>query len=128
LNAVLKHWVNTEGYLSYDGHVHSAPSPDSEVSRADRIRTAAAEGLEVVVSTDHEIITDLAPAVVEAGAQAYVVTVIGQEVTASLPNHTTAFPLRRDATKVRDFVPWYGLDIGQVFAAEKAAGARIRTF
>lgn len=128
LNATLTHWVDTRGYLSYDGHVHSAPSPDSEVSREDRIRTAAAEGLEVVVATDHEIITDLAPAVISAGAQQHVATIIGQEVTASLPNHTTAFPLRRDPNKLRDFVPWYSLDIAQVFALEKEFGARIRTF
>lgn len=128
LNLQLRHWVNTDGYLSYDGHVHSAPSPDSEVSRTDRIRTAAGEGLEIVVATDHEIMTDLAPAVLEAGAQDFVATLIGQEVTASLPNHTIAFPLDRDPNKVRDFVPWYNLDIGQIFAAERAAGARIRTF
>lgn len=128
LAAELEHWVDTRGYLSYDGHVHSSPSPDSEVSKEDRIRTAAAEGLEIVVATDHEIITDLAPGVINAGAQDVLATIIGQEVTASLPNHTIAFPLRRDPAKVRDFVPWYSLDIAQVFAAEKDFGARIRTF
>lgn len=128
LKTSLKHWVNTEGYLSYDAHVHSAPSPDSEVSKEDRIRTAVTAGLEIVVATDHEIMTDLAPAVRNVGADNYIGTIIGQEVTASLPNHTIAFPLDRDASKTRDFVPWYGLDIGGVFAAEKAAGARIRTF
>ncbi|MDX1695206.1 MAG: CehA/McbA family metallohydrolase [Ketobacteraceae bacterium] len=128
LNATLKHWVNTEGYLSYDAHVHSAPSPDSEVSKEDRIRTAVTAGLEIVVATDHEIITDLAPAVSNVGADNYIATIIGQEVTASLPNHTIAFPLNPDPAKTRDFIPWYGLDIAEVFAAEKAAGARIRTF
>ena len=128
LHATLVHWVDTTGYLSYDAHVHSAPSPDSEVSREDRIRTAVAAGLEIVVATDHEIITDLAPAVTRVGAQHLLATLIGQEVTASLPNHTIAFPLRRDSAKVREFIPWYGLDIAQIFAAEKAAGARIRTF
>lgn len=128
LTATLVHWVDTTGYLSYDAHVHSAPSPDSEVSREDRIRTAVAAGLEIMVATDHEIMTDLAPAVVNVGAQHLLTTLIGQEVTASLPNHTIAFPLQRDPAKVRDFIPWYGLDIAQIFAAEKNAGARIRTF
>lgn len=128
IDATLKHWVNTNGYLSYDAHVHSAPSPDSSVSKEDRLRTAVTAGLEIVVATDHEIMTDLSPELVAIGAQDYMATIIGQEVTASLPNHTIAFPLNRDPNKTRDFVPWYGLDIGEVFAAEKAAGARIRTF
>lgn len=128
LNVTLKHWVDTSGYLSYDAHVHSAPSPDSEVSKEDRIRTAVAAGLDIVVATDHEIITDLAPAVKNVGAENLIGTIVGQEVTASLPNHTIAFPLQRDSDKVRDFVPWYGLDLAGIFALEKQFGAQIRTF
>lgn len=128
LAATLNRMVDTTGFLSFDAHIHSAPSPDSEVSVEDRIRTAVTTGLEVVVSTDHEIITDLTPTVANLNMKDYVATVIGQEVTASIPNHTIAYPLDRDSQLVRDFVAWHGKDIGQIFAAEKAHGAQIRTF
>lgn len=129
LNATLEHVIDTRGYLSFDAHVHSDPSPDSPVSKADRIRTAAAAGLEVVVSTDHEIITDLGPAVREAGASDFVATVIGQEVTAAIPNHTIAYPLPydRDARPNRQFVAWHGLDIAGIFAEQARLGAQVRT-
>lgn len=129
LTASLEHIVDTAGYMSFDAHVHSAPSPDSEVSPEDRIITAASTGLEVVVSTDHEIVTDLSPAVQNTQLTPWVATVIGQEVTATLPNHTIAYPLpTRPEIPRGDPIRWYGLDIAQVFAAEKARGAQIRTF
>ncbi|MCG8313530.1 MAG: CehA/McbA family metallohydrolase [Pseudomonadales bacterium] len=128
LSASLKHWVDTLGYLSFDAHVHSAPSPDSEVSLVDRITTAAATGLEVVVSTDHEIVTDLSVGVVAAGLQNWVATVIGQEVTAGLPNHTIAYPLplREDIPR-GDPIVWYKMTLAQIFAEAKSRGAQIRT-
>lgn len=127
LTATLNHVIDTEGFLSFDAHVHSSPSPDSNVSPADRIRTAAATGLEVVVSTDHEIITDLKPAVTAAGANEFVATVIGQEVTAPIPNHTIAYPLPHTPEPGRQFVAWHGLDLAGIFAEEARYGAQIRT-
>jgi hypothetical protein len=134
LNASLEQVIDTQGFMSFDAHVHSDPSPDSYVKEADRIRTAAATGLEVVVATDHEIITDLAPAVREAGAEAFVATVMGQEVTAGIPNHTIAYPLQHDPNALmpngkprRQFVAWHGLDIAQIFAEEARHGAQVRT-
>ena len=128
LSASLTRMVDTSGYMSFDAHVHSSPSPDSEVSPNERITTAAATGLEVVVSTDHEIITDLQPAITATNLDAWVATVIGQEVTATLPNHTIAYPIVQDTTDPRGGpIPWYGLDIAEIFAAEKARGAQVRT-
>lgn len=128
LQATLKHWVDTRGYMSFDAHVHSAPSPDSTVSVNDRVTTAAAAGLEVVVSTDHEVVTDLAPAVNATGLNAWVATVVGQEVTAGMPNHTIAYPLPVQENEPRGGpVPWYGKSIGEIYANEAARGAQIRT-
>lgn len=128
ITASLTRMVDTSGYMSFDAHVHSSPSPDSEVAPVDRITTAAATGLEVVVSTDHEIITDLEPAINSTNLDPWVATVIGQEVTATLPNHTIAYPIVRDVNDPRGGpVPWYGLDIAGIFAAEKARGAQVRT-
>ncbi|MBV1920729.1 MAG: CehA/McbA family metallohydrolase, partial [Pseudomonadales bacterium] len=128
LTTSLTRMVDTTGYMSFDAHVHSSPSPDSEVSPGDRITSAAATGLEVVVSTDHEIITDLQPAITATQLDSWVATVIGQEVTATLPNHTIAYPIVQDTSDPRGGpIPWYGLDIAGIFAAEKARGAQVRT-
>ena len=60
LEVILRHLNPIDHYLSFDGHVHAGPSPDSDVLIIDRLRGAAAEGVEIVAGTDHEIITDWA--------------------------------------------------------------------
>lgn len=126
LTVTLAHEVDTSGFLSMDGHIHAGPSPDSRILVPDRIRTAAAEGLDVVVSTDHESVSDWGSGVSENGLEDWVVTVIGQEVTASLPEHTNMYPVERDPTDTRGgFVRWFGLDLAEIFAAERARGAGV---
>jgi hypothetical protein len=93
----------------------------------ERIRTAAAEGVEILVSTDHEAISDWSWGVTEAGLDGWITTVIGQEVTASLPEHTNMYPVVRDDSHPRGGIPeWYGLDIEEIWAAESTRGAGVR--
>ncbi|MBI4508269.1 MAG: CehA/McbA family metallohydrolase [Deltaproteobacteria bacterium] len=128
LEARLEHLVDTTGFLSVDTHVHASPSADSEVPVADRIRTVAASGLEVVVSTDHETIVDWSPGVEETGLQDWVATVVGEEVTATIPEHTIMYPVTPGDKEDRgNYIRWYGMDIGQIFAAERQRGARVVT-
>ena len=63
LAATLTTWLETDGWISMDSHLHSEPSPDSRVLAEDRMKSAAAGGLEVPISTDHEAIVDLSDAV-----------------------------------------------------------------
>jgi hypothetical protein len=127
LEVTLPHLVDTRGFLSIDTHVHAGPSADSTISVADRIATVGAAGLDVVVSTDHEVVVDWKPGVVETGLQDWVATVIGEEVTATLPEHTIMFPVSLAGMDDPrgEFVRWYGLDIGQIYAAERARGAQV---
>jgi hypothetical protein len=127
LDIALEHAVDTSGYLSVDAHIHAQPSPDNYISIPDRIATVAAEGLEVVVSTDHEFVNDWSWGVDEIGAGNYVATVVGQEVTASLPEHTNMYPVVPDYTvNARGgFIPWYTMTMPEIFAAERARGAEI---
>ena len=128
LAATLTHAVDTGGHLSYDGHAHAGPSSDSTVSIADRIRTVAGEGLDVIVSTDHEIIADWSPGIAEAGLEGWVATMIGCEVTATLPEHTNMYPvaLRPDLDGRGGMIRWYGMTLGEIYAAERERGAAIR--
>lgn len=128
LPVTMVHAVDTTGWMAYDGHVHSSGSPDSALYQADRVRTAAAAGLDVMVATDHEIINDLAGAVDEAELTGFVATVVGQEVTATLPEHTNAWPFVPDDSLSRGGYPhWYGLDLGEVYALERERGAEVVT-
>ena len=121
---ILKRVVDTSGWMSFDGHVHAAPSPDSTVPLAERYRGAAAEGLDVVIHTEHEIIVNSEPAREASGVAKWVRGVAGQEVTATLPEHTNMVGVKPDPSHRRGApVKWYGLDIDQIYAAEDARGA-----
>ncbi len=117
--------VDTSGWASFDSHVHSGPSADSTVLPADRMRTAAGSGLDAVISTDHEAIVDLSDALVEAGVEAWLTYGLGSEVTASLPEHTNAWPFPVTDDVRGDPVRWYELAFGGIYAAERARGARV---
>lgn len=129
LTATLERIVDTTGFLLMDSHVHGGPSADSRVLVADRIITAAADGCEVPVNTDHEFILDYKPTVAELGLTAWVRQVTGEEVTPTLPEHINMFPVvpTIDEDARGGIVKWYGLDIAEIFAAiDERSGGGIR--
>ena len=89
--------IDTTGYLCGDFHTHQAPSLDSPVSLRDRVRACAAEGLEVVASTDHNVATDLAPAAHDEGLDGELLTLGGDEISTDVALHPSGhwnlFPL-----------------------------------
>jgi hypothetical protein len=125
LTATLSHVIDTSGWVSYDSHVHAGPSADSDVLPVVRMRTAAGSGLDTVISTDHEAIVDLSGAVTEAGLDAWVQYGLGSEVTASLPEHTNAWPFPTVDHVRGEPVVWYGEGFGGIYAAERVRGARV---
>jgi len=127
LGVQLARVVDTSGFLSVDGHLHAAPSPDSQVSIPDRIRTAAAEGLEVAVSTDHEFIGSWQSGIDETGLGDWVATIPGCEVTATIPEHHNLFGVepRFDLDARGGYVRWYGLDIEDIHALSRERGAEV---
>ncbi len=98
IEATLAHVVDTTGWVSADLHVHAAGSPDSAVANSERVLSFAAEGVDVLVSTDHDVITDYAPLVRDLGLAPQMATMIGCEVTPFDFGHHNAFPLVRDAS------------------------------
>lgn len=81
----LKRVVDTAGYMSADFHIHSGRSLDSAAPLEARVRSFAGEGLEVMVSTDHDIVTDYSPAIKKLGMNSFITSIIGTEVTTSVP-------------------------------------------
>ncbi|MBL8922463.1 MAG: CehA/McbA family metallohydrolase [Myxococcaceae bacterium] len=93
LDVTLAQVVDTTGWISADLHVHAVGSPDSSVPNAVRVASFAAEGVDVMVSTDHDFITDFAPVVRELGLEGSMASLIGCEVTPFDYGHQNAFPL-----------------------------------
>ena len=123
----LERLIDTTGFLSVDTHLHAAPSADSDVPVPHRLVTVAGEGLEIAVATDHEAISDWSWAIPVAGLEGFVNTIIGQEVTCTLPEHINIFPVEQwlhiDA---RGGIPrWYGLDIDQIYEMLWDRGAQV---
>jgi predicted metal-dependent phosphoesterase TrpH len=70
-----------------DFHVHQSPSLDAPVALRDRVRAAAAEGLDVIAATDHNVATDLGPAVRAEGLEHVLHTMVGDEVSTDAALH-----------------------------------------
>jgi len=91
--------VDTSGFVSGDFHVHMMNSPDSSVPLEDRVRAFLAEGVDYLVASDHEYLTDLKPTIQDMGAEDLIATSIGQEITPQDYGHYHAWPLTLDPTR-----------------------------
>ncbi len=95
IDAVVGRVLDTTGWMSADLHVHAVASMDSAVTNVHRAENFLAEGVDVLLSTDHETITDFAPTVKAMGAEHLMATMIGEEVTTFSHGHFNTFPLTR---------------------------------
>jgi hypothetical protein len=77
--------VDTSGFVSADFHVHSAKSFDSSVPLTDRVASFLAEGVDVLVSTDHDHVTDYGAVIGSLGASDEIASIIGDELTGGNP-------------------------------------------
>jgi hypothetical protein len=107
-------WVlATPGWVSADLHVHSVGSDDSSLPLRTRIDTVMGQGLDVVVSTDHDQLVDYAPLIHRLGLADRVASVVGAEITATAQEapvpytagHLNAFPLQLRPEQYRDGAP-----------------------
>ncbi|MBL9038638.1 MAG: CehA/McbA family metallohydrolase [Archangium sp.] len=92
--------VDTTGWQSADLHVHAVNSPDSTVPNALRVASFAAEGVDVLTSTDHDYVTDFAPLIQELGLGGSLTSMIGCEVTPFDYGHQQAYPVTRDPSSI----------------------------
>jgi len=94
--AVVRKAVDTGGWLSGDFHVHAVNSPDAQVENRRRVRTFLAEGVDILVPTDHDYITDMTPHIAAEKAGGRLATMPGVEVTPFDYGHFNAYPLQVD--------------------------------
>ncbi|MEM9696852.1 MAG: PHP domain-containing protein, partial [Myxococcota bacterium] len=88
--------VDTTGWLSADMHLHATPSFDSGLPLTTRVLAAAAEGVEIAVSTDHDVSTDYRPTIRELQLEPMIKGVVGAEITTLEHGHFIGFPLAYD--------------------------------
>jgi hypothetical protein len=136
VNAQIAHVLDTSGFISSDYHVHQVNSPDSRIANARRVESFAAEGVENLIATDHDAITDLAPVIAGLALAPFLHTTIGEEVTSFDYGHFNAYPQAVDPTRAASggSTDWagaaapgadfpslgsYGLTPGEIEAAAK---------
>ncbi len=116
LSLTMEQLVDTTGWVSIDTHIHSWDSPDSRVDPVDVLLHGAAHGLDLVLHTEHEHIVDRSGLPAETGYDQWIDSIGGEEVTASVPEHLTMFPVSPDGSYRGGPVEWYGRDLDELFA------------
>ncbi len=89
----LRRSIDTRGWLAADLHQHSARSTDSPVPLDERVISNIVEGVEILGSSDHNVVTDYGPTIAALGAGRWLATLVGDEVTTASLGHFNAFPL-----------------------------------
>jgi hypothetical protein len=105
--------LETPGWIAADFHVHSAESFDTSYPLARQLVGFAANGAEVLVSTEHDRIHDPQPTLAALGLGDRLVAITGVEVTTSFEGgdspytigHFNAYPLREDPRGFRGGAP-----------------------
>jgi hypothetical protein len=119
--AQLAHTAPLNGYLSGDFHLHTLTSPDSFDFFEDKVASYVAMDVHIMVNTDHDYHTDLAPTVQAMGLRNRLATVVGNEITPlNSLGHFNAFPQRYDPTAWNNgAMEWYDKKAGEIFAAAR---------
>lgn len=94
--------IHSTGYVSMDFHIHTRNSVDVPVPQELRALNAAAAGLDIGVTTDHDIVTGMKDAIVSAKTEEYGAWWSGQEITPLALGHFLAANLPYDATRPFD--------------------------
>ena len=100
LHVKLHHAIDTPGWISADFHVHSAASLDSRVPMRDRVYQFVADGVDLIVATDHNVVADYAPVISELGVSDLLASATGDEITTKQWGHFGAFPLPADESEL----------------------------
>lgn len=114
IQARLRHVVDTTGWVSADLHVHSTRSADADERLETRVLGAIGEGLEILVSTDHDVVTDYQPIVKKFELQQFLRTEKGIEIS-PLYGHMNAWPMTDEPANHYWTVRWFEYDENAAF-------------
>jgi hypothetical protein len=123
LAVTLHQSFDSEGYVSGDLHLHSSNSVDSGLLPQDRVIGCAADGLEFVVATDHNYITDYSPIVGSLNLTQFLFPIVGIELTTLELGHYNGYPLNYDlSTANHGSFPWFDRPAGDIFNQLRSLG------
>ena len=89
----LRREVSTAGWVSSDTHIHTFTwSRHGDATASERVLSIAGEGLELPITTDHNIHVDLKPFAIDQAVSRYFTAVTGNEVTTRV-GHFNIFPV-----------------------------------
>jgi len=119
--------VDTAGFISADFHVHGANSPDSAVPSAVRVMSFAGEGVELLTSTDHDMLTDYQPTLRVLGLEPWLTTQNGVESSPLMLSHFLGFPMDIDMTQPQQMPSktrwdWYARDPQSIMTKIRSNG------
>ena len=121
IQATLRRVLDTTGYVSGDFHMHGLGSIDSGLDHRTRLTSIAAEGVESVVSTDHNYITDYEPWIYRFALHPYLKSIIGLELTTFEAGHFNGFPVQRTLTSMnRGSFAWQEIPPKAIFSEMRA--------
>ncbi|HYG74964.1 MAG TPA: CehA/McbA family metallohydrolase [Planctomycetota bacterium] len=93
VNLQITREVPTPGLIACDTHIHTRTfSGHGDATDDERMLTIAGEGIELAVSTEHNLHADYAPAQARTGLTNAFTTVVGNEITTKA-GHFNAFPI-----------------------------------
>lgn len=124
--ATLARVVDTTGWMSADLHVHAIGSADSSVPNDRRALSFMGEGVDVLVSTDHDFVTDYGPVVRALGGEGQIATMIGTEVTPFDFGHQNVYPISLGTGPGGGAFDWAGGDGPTLRLDQLYAGLRER--
>ncbi len=108
VDAVLDRVVDTTGVQCGDFHIHTHRSFDSGDDAREKVRSAVADGVEIPVRSEHDVIASFAPIIAELGVGAFAMGIGSVEITsAQIWGHFGVFPLDPDPTaRNGGTIPW----------------------
>ena len=109
---VLEQAFDTPGWIAADTHNHASPSMDGECTVEERLATAVVAEVHLQVSTDHDHVADYRPAVQAMGLDAWMVSVVGDEISPTIRGHHNIYPVEPYADEPNGGAPrWWEVSV-----------------
>jgi hypothetical protein len=98
--------VDTAGWAAMDTHVHTGTfARHGDATIEERMLTIAGEGVELPVSTEHNIRVDFDTRAREAGVRDHFTPIVGSEVTTPSLGHFNVFPIPAEGGAIDQRAP-----------------------
>jgi hypothetical protein len=92
--------IDDSGFVHGDFHVHSIDSPDSEVTREERVAVMLAEGVDFFTPSDHGVRSDFGPTLAAMGVEDLIGVAPSSETTSFDYGHFNSWPVTIDPASI----------------------------